>query len=68
MSVISRVGRKGVIVIPKRMREFIGLKEGSHIVIELGEGEIIIIRPFTLKRVKLGGRVSQLVAKCKKRS
>ncbi len=65
MSVISRVGRKGVIVIPKRMRESIGLKEGSHIVIELGEGEIII-RPFTLKRVKLGGRVSQLVAKCKK--
>ena len=34
MSIISRVGRKGVIVIPKRMRESIGLKGGSHMVID----------------------------------
>ena len=54
MSVISRVGRKGVIAIPRedeRIHRVKGRIPYGH-------------RPFTLKRVKLGEKVSQLVAKC----
>jgi len=64
-STILRIGRKGVIVIPKRIRESLGLKEGSYVTIELREGAIVL-RPFTVRRVKLGGRVSAIVAECKR--
>jgi len=59
MSVISRVGRKGVIVIPKRMRESIELKEVSY---RRGYNKT----PHS-KASKTWREVSQLVAKCKKR-
>jgi len=62
---ILRVGRKGTIVIPKRIRESLGLEEGSYVAVELREGAIVL-RPFAVRRVKLGGRVSALVAECKK--
>ena len=60
-SVITRVGRKGVVVIPKKLREAVGLEEGSYVIMELREG-VILLRPFTVRRVKLGGRVSEIVA------
>lgn len=63
--VISRIGRKGVVVIPKRFREALNLKEGSYVSIELREGAILL-KPFTVRRVKLGGRVSELVTECKR--
>ncbi|GEM_PF-5397631 len=59
MSVISRVGRKGVIVIPKRMRESIELKEGSY------RRRCNNKTPHS-KTSKTWREVSQLVAKCKK--
>ena len=64
-SVVTKVGKKGVIVIPKRFRETLGLEEGSHIIIELREGAILV-RPFTVKRVKLGGGVFEMVSEHKR--
>ena len=62
---LRRIGRKGVVVIPKRFREALNLKEGSYVSIELREGAILL-KPFTVRRVKLGGRVSELVTECKR--
>ncbi len=59
-SVITKIGKKGVIVIPKRIREVLGIEEGSLVTIDIREGEIIIT-PFTPKRVKLGGKVSKIL-------
>jgi AbrB family looped-hinge helix DNA binding protein len=39
------VGPKGQVVIPKRMREAIGIKPGANIKLELREDEIVISRP-----------------------
>jgi len=36
------VGSKGQIVIPKRMREILGLREGTEVTIELRGNEIVI--------------------------
>jgi AbrB family looped-hinge helix DNA binding protein len=38
----ARVGPKGQVVIPKDVRERLGLKLGSRIVLEIREGELII--------------------------
>jgi len=65
MQVITRVGRKGVIVIPKKLRESLGIKEGSHVTMEIRDNAIVI-KPFKLRRVKLGGKASQIVARLKR--
>jgi AbrB family looped-hinge helix DNA binding protein len=64
MNAISRIGKKGIIVIPKKMRESLGLKENMQVILILKENEIIL-RPFNIERVKLGGRVSEIVLKSK---
>lgn len=64
-SVITRVGRKGVVVIPKKLRDAVGLEEGSYVIMEIRGGGILL-KPFTVKRVKLGGRVSEIVAEYKR--
>ena len=58
--VITRIGKKGVIVIPKGIREALGIEEGSSVIIDIREGEIVIT-PFTPKRVELGGRASRIL-------
>ena len=60
VSAISKIGRKGVVVIPKELREALGLREGSLILMEVRDGELML-RPYTPKRVKLAGRVSQIL-------
>ncbi|MBI2184259.1 MAG: AbrB/MazE/SpoVT family DNA-binding domain-containing protein [Thaumarchaeota archaeon] len=40
----SKITQKGRVVIPKTIREKIGLKEGEYVRIELREGEIIVIK------------------------
>ena len=58
--VVTKIGRKGVIVIPKKIREILGIDEGSLVTIDVREGSIMII-PFTPKRVKLGGKASEIL-------
>ena len=65
MQVITRVGRKGVIVIPKKLRESLGIKEGSHVMMVIRDNAIVI-KPFEPRRVKLDGKVSQIVARLKR--
>ncbi len=44
MFVKRKVGPKGQIVIPKDAREFLGIKRGSNVVMEVKEG-VLIVRP-----------------------
>jgi AbrB family looped-hinge helix DNA binding protein len=41
----KNVGPKGQVVIPKQMREAIGLKPGVEVILELKGNEIIISKP-----------------------
>jgi AbrB family looped-hinge helix DNA binding protein len=46
MKIRRIVGPKGQIVIPKDVREYIGLKPGTRVIFEVREGELVI-RPET---------------------
>jgi len=43
MRVPRKIGPKGQIVIPKIIRDYLGIKPGDTVVIEVREGEIVII-------------------------
>jgi len=43
MRVPRKIGPKGQIVIPKIIRDYLGIKPGDMVVIEVREGEIVII-------------------------
>ncbi len=43
--IISKVGRKGVVVLPKAIRELTGIHERSLVIIEADEDKVVI-RPF----------------------
>jgi len=43
MRVLRRVGPKGQIVIPKIVRDYLGIKPGDTVMMEVREGEIAII-------------------------
>ncbi len=38
-----RVGRKGYIILPKAIREAVGIDEGDEVIVEVGDG--IILKP-----------------------
>jgi len=38
-----RVGRKGYIILPKAVREAVGIEEGDEVIVEIGDG--IILKP-----------------------
>ena len=43
MTLKLRVGRKGYIILPKAVREAVGLDEGDEVIVEIGDG--IILKP-----------------------
>ena len=45
MRVILKVRRKGIVILPKKIREEIGLKEGDPVIVETRGGEIVF-RPL----------------------
>lgn len=42
LTIRVRVGRKGYIVIPKRVRELVGVKEGEELILDVKEGKIVL--------------------------
>lgn len=42
MGEVIRVGKKGVLIIPKKIREEAGIQEGDEIVLETKKGELLI--------------------------
>jgi len=42
MNITKKVGQKGQLVIPKVVRDFLGIKPGDIIVIEIREKEVLI--------------------------
>ena len=42
MKIPRRIGPKGQIVIPKIVRDYVGIKPGDTVLIEVREGEIVI--------------------------
>jgi len=44
MNIRRKIGQKGQLVIPKVVREFLGIKPGDVVVMEVGEKEVLIKR------------------------
>ncbi len=42
MGEAARVGKRGTVVIPARIRKRLGIEEGSSVLVEEGEGSVII--------------------------
>jgi len=49
--IISKVGRKGVVALPKAIRELTGIHERSLVIIEADEDKVVI-RPLRVVRAK----------------
>ena len=43
MTLRLKVGRKGYIILPKAIREAVGINEGDEVIVEIGDG--IILKP-----------------------
>lgn len=43
MTLRLKVGRKGYVILPKAIREAVGIEEGDEVLVEIGDG--IILRP-----------------------
>jgi len=46
-----KVGKKGVVILPKAIRESVGIEEGDNVIVELGDG--ITLKPE--RKVDLDG-------------
>ena len=50
-AIVVKVGRKGVVVLPKALRELVGIEEKSLVILGVEEGRIII-KPLKVIRVE----------------
>ncbi len=62
---VLKVHKKGIIVLPKWIRERVGVNEGDALIAEV-KGLKIVLEPLKPRRVKLGGRISRIVWELKK--
>ncbi len=62
---VLKIHKKGIIVLPKWMRERIGADEGDALIAEVRESKIVL-EPLRPRRVRLGGRVSKIVRDLKR--
>ena len=42
MKAVLRVRKKGIIILPKRIREALGIDEGDEVIVEVNDGELIM--------------------------
>ncbi len=62
MKVVLKVRKKGVLILPKKLREACGISEDSEVIAESRDGELVI-RPLKPKVVDLDpGLVEELLA------
>ena len=59
-----KVYSKGIIVLPKEIRESVKIKEGDLLFVEV-RGNEIVMRPIKPKRVSLRGKVQEIVKEVK---
>lgn len=59
-----KVYSKGIIVLPKEIRELAKIKEGDLLFVEV-RGNEIVMRPIKPKRVSLRGKVQEIVKEVK---
>lgn len=52
MRVVLKIGKKGVLVLPKRLREVIGLVEGGEVLVEV-EGDRLVLKALKPKVVDI---------------
>ena len=55
--IISRIGRRGQMTVPKPIRESLGLKEGDHVVF-LEHGDQVVLQPMNKTLLDLRGMVA----------
>ncbi|AKG38398.1 hypothetical protein MA03_02720 [Infirmifilum uzonense] len=55
MEVLLRIRKKGVLILPKSLREAAGIEEGE-VLAEARDG-FIVLRPFKLKEVEVDRRI-----------
>mgnify|MGYP000226885087 CR=1 FL=1 len=59
-----KVYSKGIIVLPKEIRELAKIREGDLLFVEV-RGNEIVMRPIKPKRVSLRGKVQEIVKEVK---
>lgn len=52
MRVVLKIGKKGVLVLPKRLREVIGLVEGGEVLVEV-KGDRLVLKALKPKVVDI---------------
>jgi len=61
LRVVLRVRKKGVLILPKSVREAAGIDEGE-IIAEAREGEIVL-KPFRLREVEIDPKIADQILK-----
>ncbi len=55
-TVVLKVGRKGILILPKEVRESIGVKEGDEVVVNV-EDDTLVLKRFKVKRVRVSRKL-----------